>query len=219
MAIYKYFTNEAHALALIEKGALLLQPLSHFRNQEDGEVRGDRHDGLLVYAPDDGLEITKEDGTVIVIENGQFRSSAKEDDIFVYCASNSLSSHLAEKFGNFCVEIPDPIMVVDRLQSRAHASSKLDYSNIYADQVVYRKLEQKPGVNWALPEKLAFIKPEAFSWQNEFRIALGKRGAFQIENVNCTIEIGQVAKTVPHPAQNRLILNIRRLDGLKLHRF
>lgn len=219
MAIYKYFTHEAHALALIKKGILLLQPLSHFRNHEDSEVRGDRRDGVLPYAPGDGLEITKEDGTVIVIENGQFTSSAKQNDIFVYCASNSLSSHLAEKFGNFCVGILDPIMVVDRLRSRAHTSSKLDYSNIYAGPVVYRKPELKPGVNWALPEKLAFIKPEAFSWQNEFRIALGKRGAFQVENVDCKIEIGQVAVTVLDPAQNGLKLNIGRLDGLKLHRF
>ena len=219
MAIYKYFIEEAHALALIEKGILFLQPLSHFRNLEDSGVRGDRCDGVLSYAPSEGLEIKKEDGTVIVIENGQFTSSAKQNDIFVYCASKSLSAHLAEKFGNYCVEIPDPKMVVDRLRSRASASSKLDYNVIYAQPVMYRKPELQPGVNWALPEKLAFFKPEAFSWQNEFRIALGKRRAFEVENVVCKIEIGQKLETVTEPMQNPLELKIGRLDGLKLHPF
>jgi len=219
MAIYKYFTEEAHALALIKKGELMLQPLSHFRGREADGVRGDPRDGVLTYAPKDGLVMNMEDGRVITLEGGSFNSSVNQNDIFVYCASNQLSADLAESFGPFCVEIPDPDVLVRRLKMRAQRGSQLDYEQIVSGKVDYREHSRKPGADWALPERLVLIKPESFLWQDEFRIAVGKRGTMNVENVGLTIHTGPTAP-VFEPVPAPIFLRIGKLaDEVILHRF
>ena len=79
MAIFKYFTDEAHALALINKGELMLHPLSHFRGREADGVRGDPHDGILTHAPQGGLVMNMQDGRVITLEGGSFNSSVNQN--------------------------------------------------------------------------------------------------------------------------------------------
>lgn len=219
MAIFKYFTEEAHASALINKGELMLQPLSHFRGRESDGVRGDPRDSILTYAPKDGLVMNMEDGRAITLEGGSFNSSVNQNDIFVYCASNQLSADLAEMFGSFCVEIPDPTMLVRRLTMRAHHTSQFDYGQLVSGKVDYREHSREPGADWALPERLVLIKPADFAWQDEFRIALGKRDTMKVENVGLTIQTGQVApffEPVPAP----IFLRIGKLaDLVMLHRF
>lgn len=219
MAIFKYFTAEAHALALINKGELMLQPLSHFRGREADGVRGDPRDGILTYAPKDGLVMNMEDGRVIKLEGGSFNSSVNQNDIFVYCASNQLSAELAERFGSFCVEIPDPDMLVKRLARRAHPSSQFDYGQLVSGPVDYREHSREPGADWALPERLVLIKPEDFAWQDEFRIAVGKRETMNVENVGLTIQTGPAAP-IFEPVPAPIFIRIGKLAGLvTLHRF
>ncbi len=219
MPIYKYFTNEAHALALINKGELMMQPLSHFRGLEADGVRGDPLDGILNHAPKDGLVLNMADGRNITLKDGSFNSSANGDGIFVYCASNQLSPDLAKEFGSFCVEISDPEVLVRRLEARKHPTSQFDYEQIVWGKVDYREQSVEPGADWALPEKLALIKPTALAWQDEFRIALGKRGAMSVENVGLTIQTGKSAPTF-EPVPPPIFLRIKALkDYAILHRF
>lgn len=220
MAIFKYFTMEAHAQAFMAKGAMLLRQLSYFRAYEDGQVRGDPCDGLLSYEPPAGLEITKQDGTVFKLEDWRFTSSAQQVDILIYCASNQLSAALAERFQSpFCVEIKDPERLIARLKGRAHSSSRLDYEQLISGKVDYRPRQREPGVDWAQPEKLVLTKPEDFSWQDEFRIAVGKRGAFAVENVACMLETGAPAITTPASTEAALIIRVGSLaDFTRLHR-
>lgn len=220
MAVFKYFTEERFAKALIGKGEMLLRPLSYFREYEDGGVRGDRSDGILAYAPPAGLQINKQDGSVLIIEGGRFTSSARQDDIFVYCVSKTLSPDLAREFGPFCVEIPDPALLVRRLNARACRTSRLDYAQILSGNVEYRKADREAGADWALPEKLAFIKSENFGRQDEFRVVVGKRGALDVENVECKIETGPAAANAAKPGQDKLVLYVGKLDGVaRLHCF
>ncbi len=219
MAIFKYFTDEVHAWALINKGELLLQPLSHFRGREADGVRGDPRDGLLTYAPKDGLVMNMEDGRVITLEGGSFNSSVNQNDIFVYCASSRLSADLAAKFGSFCVEIPDPELLVRRLEKRAHHTSQFDYKQVVCGQVDYREHSREPGADWALPERLILIKPKEFAWQDEFRIAVGKRETMNVENVGLTIQVGPTAP-IFEPVPAPIFLRIGKLgDLVTLHRF
>lgn len=220
MPVFKYFTMAAHARAFMNRGELLLRPLSYFRTHEDGGVRGDSRDGVLTYAPPSGLEIIKQDGTVVPSAGWRFTSSPKHDDIFVYCASNQLSAELAQRFASpFCVEIQDPDLLVNRLRARAHPTSRLDYDRTHSGSVEYRNLESTPGADWALPEKLAFIKPEGFAWQDEFRIAIGKRGAFDAENVECKIETGPAPSGAASYTQPALALRLGDLAHCtQLHR-
>lgn len=219
MAIYKYFTDEAHALSFIRKGNLLMRPLSYFRALEADEgVRGDRRDGILTYAPVGGLQMNMQNGRVVTLEAASFNSSVQQNDIFVFCASNQLSADMAKQFGCFCVEV-DPDCVIRRLKQRAHPSSQFDYDQIISGNVDYRARDKEPGVDWALPEKLVLIKPESFAGQEEFRIAVGKRNSFAVENVGLTIQIGPTATSVA-PMQTHIIANVGKLaDAVKLHQF
>jgi hypothetical protein len=219
MAIYKYFTEEAHALALIKKGELMMQPLSHFRGREADGVRGDPHDGILTYAPKNGLVMNMEDGRVITLECGSFNSSVNQNDIFVYCASNQLSADLAHRFGRFCVEIPDPEVLVQRLKMRAQPTSRFDYEQIVSGKVDYREHSREPDADWALPERLILIKPVEFAWQDEFRIAVGKRDTMNVENVSLMIRTGP-SETVFEPLPPAIFLKLKSLaESVKLHRF
>lgn len=221
MAIYKYLTHEEHVRAFVETGSFLMKPLSHFCHLEDGLIRGDRHEGLLAFAPPPGLELTKSDGSVVMMEGWRFLAQAKLDEIFVFCAGSELSQELAERFDNsrFCVEIPDPQVLVDRLRARADRTSKLDYQQIHHGYVEYVRPEQEPGADWALPERVAFRKLEEFDWQNEYRIALGVRGAFNVENVICMLHTGPLPPPAP-PANQPLMLNLGSLEEhARVHRF
>lgn len=218
--IYKYFTEEAHALRFIHDGQMMWKPLSFFRVIEDEEVRGDAQDGILIHTHDGGLVLTKEDGTQVVIENGFFTSSVKADDIFVFCASKDLSEDIAKRFKSpFCVEIVDTDYLATRLRNRACATSKIDYGQLVCNDMEYRPHLQPAAADWALPEKVVFIKPELFAWQNEFRIALPKRGAFDVHNVNLTIQIGEVPPP-PAPTQKPIFIEVGNLEEITvLHQF
>lgn len=219
MAIFKYFSHEAHAQALIAKGLLMMQSLAHFRGREADGIRGDPADGVLMYAPEGGLTLNMEDGRKINLSDGIFNSSVRQDEIFVYCASNQLSVELAQKFGPYCVEIADPEDLVRRLKLRSHPTSRLDYSNPVFGNVEYRDYETMPGADWAIPERLVLIKPEHFAWQDEYRIAVGSRTAMNAENVGVTIQKKGTAPA-PIPSPRPIFLPLGSLsDCATLHHF
>ena len=215
MSLYKYLVEEAHAHALVDKGQIFMRPLSYFRAYEDELVRGDPNDGKLRYEPVGGLVLTKASGEVVEMPSGwRFRASVRADDIFVYCLSSELSSEIAAKFRcPFCVEIRDPIKLLSRISMHVRLRSKLDPKGVYSREVDYRNLAEAPGADWALPERVAFIKPEAWAWQREHRIVVGRKGAFAVENVECSLgtEPGVVGVlSAPDP----LILHIGELSKI-----
>lgn len=199
--VFKYFTQESHARALVDRGNLLMRSLSHFQAQEDGEVRGDQREGRLIYAPLGGLEITKATGERIVLQGTRFASAAMSDEIFVFCTSTVRSAELASRFqSRFCVKLSDPEGLARRIRARAHTTSRLDYSQLVHCEVVYQDDNTAPGVDWAFPAKLAFRKSKGFCWQAEHRFAVCGRGAFDAENVVCTLsseELPQHASRLP----------------------
>ncbi|CDZ35075.1 Hypothetical protein NGAL_HAMBI1145_26780 [Neorhizobium galegae bv. officinalis] len=222
MPLYKYLAEEAYARALIDKGQIFARPLSYFRAYEDELVRGDPDDGKLRYEPDEGLVLTKENGDVVEMPPGwRFRASVRADDIFVYCLSTELSPEIATKFEcPFCVEINEPNRLLGRISMHVRLRSKLDRKGIYSRQVSYRKLAAAPGADWALPERVAFIKPESWAWQKEHRIVVGRKGAFAVENVECALEKDGGEVTVAAAATDPLILHVGNLSKIaKLHTF
>jgi hypothetical protein len=219
--IYKYVPEERFAQALIKKGQLYLQSLAHFRSYEDALVRGDPDDGKLRYEPEQGLALTKTGGEVVTLAPGwRFRASVRADDIFVYCLSLERSEALAEKFQSpFCVEIKDADVLLAKTKGSVRLRSRLDRRNVYRGPVEYRDLAIAPGGDWALPEKVAFIKPPAWSWQTEYRMVVGRKGAFAVENVDLALENGPGDLTAV-AAGNPLILAVGDLSRIaQLHRF
>lgn len=204
MAIFRYLPRESYALDLLKRGRFLCQPLAYYRAQEDGEVRGDARDGELRHAPKDGLVITKADATQVTLDGVSFSSAARHETIYVFCASTELSVDIARAFNSpFCVEIHDPDRFADRIRRRADRTSRFDYAGLVAGPIDYRELHESPQADWALPERLAFIKPPSFAWQAEYRIAIPHRGAFDPYNVVTQLQAGsETAKgqASPRPA-------------------
>jgi hypothetical protein len=220
VSIFKYFSQEKHALDLINRGRMHWKALSSFREIEDGGIRGDPRDGVLVHAPEGGLDARGLDGKPVKALAGakRFVASVKGDDIFVYCTSNIKSDLLFREFGGFCVEIEDVDKLILMIKARECPASKLAYEEITFGSMDYRPLSQIPAADWARPEKAVFIKPPEYAPQDEFRIALPKRGAFQAENVELMIEFEGVQK--PPPAiQEPIFIDIGNItDFAKLHR-
>lgn len=220
--LYKYLSDEEYARALIDEGQIFARPLSYFRAYEDQLVRGDPDDGKLRYEPEEGLVLTKESGEVVQMPPGwRFRASVRAGDIFVYCLSTELSSEIAEKFNcPFCVEIKQPAQLLGRISRHVRLRSKLDGNRVLSRDVDYRNLAATPGADWALPERVAFIKPEAWAWQKEHRIVIGRKGAFAVENVECALEAGGPEVALAHAAHDPLILHVGDLSKIsELHVF
>lgn len=210
MPLYKYLADKEYARALIDKGQVFARPLSYFRAFEDELVRGDPDDGKLRYEPEEGLLLTKESGEVVVAPAGwRFRASVRADDIFVYCLSTELSGEIAERFEcPWCVEIAEPHRLLGRIARHVRLRSKFDGQRIYSQEVDYRKLTVAPGVDWALPERVAFIKPEGWAWQKEHRIVFGRKGAFAVENVELALETEGSEMALADADHDPLILHV-----------
>ncbi|MGK2912071.1 MAG: hypothetical protein ACSLE1_20055 [Sphingobium sp.] len=222
MPLYKYLGEEEYARALIDKGQVFTQSLSYFRAFEDERVRGDPDDGKLRYEPEEGLLLTKENGDVVAMPAGwRFRASVRAEDIFVYCLSTELSGEIAEKFKcGWCVEIMEPHRLLGRIARHVRLRSQFDHQGIYSQEVDYRKLAVVPGVDWALPERVAFIKPESWAWQKEHRIVFGRKSAFAVENVELALETEGFEIALADADHDPLILHVGDLSRFTtLYRF
>lgn len=206
-SIYKYVTEERFALDLIEKGKVFMQTLATFQGYEDEDVRRDPDDGRLRFQPDGGLPINIEGREPEVWANWRATFSVKSADMFVYCLSTVRSEELAERFDSrFCVEFLNPISLVSRIRNVVRLRSAMDRA-IFFQKVEYRNQQVPPGVAWALPHQVAFVKPEEWAWQNEFRVIVGKKGVFALHNLEMQLETGPPQRA-PRADSQPLILTI-----------
>ncbi|MEE4209595.1 MAG: hypothetical protein V2I43_10045 [Parvularcula sp.] len=207
MPIFRYFTKEEYARDLIENGQVRFCTLGTYHVFEDNEVRRDPSDGLLRYKPEGGVTINQGDRTFQ--NNMAFVSIVKVNDIYVYCMSNKLSEELATRFNSpFCVEIQHCLGFIGRIRRQVRLRSQLDHANVFARSIDYRVLDREPGADWALPERLAFIKPEPFEWQDEFRIVIGNKGALGVENVDTHLEADGRNLAVTYEERDPLVLQL-----------
>lgn len=89
----------------------------------------------------------------------------------------------------------------------------------YHGIVEYRRPDTPPIVKWALPEQISFLKPEAWRWQREYRIVVGRRGAFDVENVQVSLQSKEMYQ-VPDSIRGPLSLKVGNLSRItSLHRF
>ena len=219
--LYKYVTEERFASALIEQGQVYMQTLAAFRAYEDSDVRQDRHDGRLQFEPSEGLKLTPNNGQNTLLPMGwKLASSPKPDDLYVYCLSTIRSEKLAERFQSpFCVEIFNPMTLMGRIKRKVAMRSQLARGQVFHGPIEYRQKNTPPIVKWAFPEQVAFIKPPAWQWQSEYRVVVGRKGAFEVENVLTTLEFGEVENVTP-PEREPLTLVVGNIAReAVLHKF
>src|SRR3546814_10517780 len=105
-----------------------------------------------------------------------------------------------------------PVGLTGRIRRSVRMRSHLDHANVHARQVEYRALDKEPGVDWTLPERLAFIKPEEFAWQDEYRVVIGNKGALGVESVDLMLESEGAEHPVAYEDRDPLVLRPGDLD-------
>jgi hypothetical protein len=186
-SLYRYF-SEKNALAFVRNGEVLFRALSYFRNYEDGEIRGDKFEGTLVHLPDNGLVVKNVNTEEEILLPHRLESTAKEDDIFVYCMSQILSAELAERFkAEVVVEITNPAKFLNLVRSALSLRKRFRVNQLIHESVKYYEWNEPPIVDWALPERITMRKPKMFEWQREYRLAVPIGDAFDVENVNVNL--------------------------------
>jgi hypothetical protein len=214
--LYKYFNKRKWADAFLD-GELLFRSLAYFRDYEDENVRKDKKEGTAVFRPEGGLLINNHtQGRSFILPNSAFESTANQEEIFVLCASRSLTDELRRRFeAEVCVEILKIQPFCERIKSGLPENAMFR-----AGRVEYYDQRDGASPRWALPDQIAMSKFESYSWQNEFRFlfcltdALGfEKGAYRLVKREVTGD--------PKPSEHRKYpVKVRSLhDICRFHKF
>lgn len=186
-SLFKYLPSK-YLEAFVKRGVLLFRSLSYFRNYEELQVRGDRHEGQRLFAPSKGLEITKTESGEKLQLPWAFESSVVDRDIFVFCLSHVRSEQLAREFGaNACVEIHDPIALLSRVRAAIALRRWVKHGRLLHSSVEYYSPEAPPFAEWAVPERMVMRKTASYGHQQEYRIAFARGDALRVNKVQTQI--------------------------------
>jgi hypothetical protein len=223
--LYKYFSERKWAEAFIN-GEALFRSLSYFRDYEDNNVREDQNEGTSIYRPEGGLVVTKQtSGTTFTLPGHALESTAKQEEIFVFCLSRSLTDELRYRFKAVtCVEILNVGAFCDRVEmallpSKATFPGPPDRRRI-GQRVAYYRETEAGNPRWALPDMIATSKLNSYAWQDEFRLVFSLTDALGFENVAVCLKQGNARKP-RNPAEHHWYsLSVGSLrDICRLHEF
>jgi hypothetical protein len=192
-SLYKYFSEVLWAEHFLD-GKILFRSLSYFRDYEDNEVRGDRNEGLATLRPPGGLVVNNQtQGKTFTIPGAAFESSAREEEIFVFCASRTLSRQLREEFAAVaCVEVTDIAAFCSRVQTALPPNAVFPGPKgctRLGNRVTYYTESEAVNPRWALPDLMATSKPARYDWQDEFRLVFSLTDALEFEKVvTCVVQ-------------------------------
>jgi len=212
-SLYKYFPEHKWADAFLD-GEVLFRSLAYFRDQEDKNVRQDKKEGTAVFRPTGGLLIDNlTQGTTFRLPDSAFESTANQEEIFVFCASRSLTDELRKRFeAVVCVEI----LKIPKLCERIRRALPAD-ATFRAGRVAYYDQGEGGSPRWALPDQIAMSKLESYRWQDEFRLmfclteALGfEKGALRLVKGDA-IQAPESAEHHEYPVKTRSLRDICRL--------
>lgn len=208
-SIFRYFDDRCWADAFLA-GHLHFRPLSYFRAFEDGEVRGDRYEGVSVYAPEGGLVVTNQTrGTTFTLLNHRFESMVRQDDIWIYCLSRVRTAALAAEFGAVvCVEILDIPEFCRRVRAALPAGAEF-----IGRRVDYYRAPDAGNPRWALPDQIATSKLNVYARQAEFRLVFSTTGALGFEDVSLRLVQG-AAEIPPPPRQGGQVVPVGSLAAI-----
>jgi hypothetical protein len=181
--LYKYYPERKWAEAFLE-GEILFRALSFFRNYEDANVRKDRNEGVSRYRPPYGLVgYNHTQGRSFTLPNHGFESSARAQEIFVFCVSTVFGETLRARFDAVtCVEILKIREFCDRIRAALPTTA-----TFFARRVQYCKPTDLPEARWALPDLIATSKFDDYSWQSEYRFVFSLTDALGFEKVTTVL--------------------------------
>ena len=175
-SLFRYFDDRRWADAFLA-GELYFRQLAYFRAYEDGLVRGDRNEGVSVFAPAGGLVVTNQTrGTSFTMPGHRLESAVHKDEIWVYCLSRARTAALAAEFGAVaCVEIQDVPEFCRRVRAALPAGAEFA-----GRRVDYYRATDAGNPRWALPDQIATAKLDTYARQAEFRLVFSTTGALGV---------------------------------------
>jgi hypothetical protein len=204
-------------------GELRFRSLSHFKQLEDGEIRGDHREGSVFYQPKGGIKGYNETQAkdYQLPDGSYFDSGVKFGEIFIMCASNSMTDNLRLEFkAKACVQILRPKTLLERISYELPSSA-----TVRAEPVIYYNPGEEIGPKWAFPDLIAFSKTYQYAWQDEFRYAFSitdalKYGSTKQQIILPDMETGLLPKPQPFPHVPEFYIRVKSLGSIcRLHIF
>ena len=139
---------EKYLNGFLKNGELLFRSLSYFQDYEDTN-RGDEFEGVKLYKPTSGLEITKSGtGEIVLLPEASFKSNINTDDIFIFCASNKLSNKLATDFkSNVCVEIMNITKFISGIRGALSVRPSIKDKQLIFGEINYYAINKPPIID------------------------------------------------------------------------
>jgi hypothetical protein len=216
--LYKYFDTLKWAEAFVERGSMKFSTLAYFRDYEDAEVRGDGNEGIAILRPAGGLKIYNQtQGREMMVSAAEFHARCGE--IFVYCASNSQSDEMRDRFHAIaCVEILDRKAFLRRVEKALPTGSSLagrpGHERLGHD-VEYHDVTDDINPRWACPDLIGLSKLNSYAWQDEYRLMFSETDALRFQNIKGQLVIGETPKRVANRAEHdSRILNVGSLKDI-----
>ena len=206
-SLYKYYSDQRWADDFLD-GKLLFRSLAYFRDYEDKQVREDQKEGTSVFRPAGGLVINNlTQGKTFVAPEWGFESSAKHEEIFVFCLSRSLTDERRRRFNAVaCVEILNIGAFCRRIEAALPPGATFPAQSgrppRIGHRVTYYPETQSGSPRWALPEMIAMSKLDTYAWQDEFRLVFSLTDALSFEKVDVRLVHQNNPKDPPKPAEH-----------------
>lgn len=216
--LYKYLPGK-YVDAFTRRGEVLFRSLSYFRSYEEQQVRGDKHEGVSLYRPKAGLELTNVHTGQKHFLAGSFESTVRDREIFISCLSRRFSRRLAREFNaTACVEICQPFEFLMRIRAALRRCRSHTACVPKNGRVRYYTPETVPLARWAVPEQIVMQKLNPYRRQAEYRIAFATNGAFRVYDVATRLVLSappEVSLPTNHP---QVVLELGGLaDICKVH--
>jgi len=175
-SLFRYFDNRSRVDTFLA-GRVYFRPLSYFRAYEDGQIRGDRNEGMALYAPEGGLVVTNQ----------------TQDEIWVYCLNRARTAALATEFNAVtCVEILDIPEFCRRVKAALPAGAEF-----FGRRIDYYRATDAGNPRWVLPDRIATSKLDDYARQFEFRLVFSATGALGFEDVSLRLVHGDAEPPPP----------------------
>lgn len=223
-SLYKYYSELKWANAFLD-GNLLFRSLSYFRDLEDNNVREDQNEGTAIFRPEGGLIVNNlTQGKTFTLPGHAFESAANQKEIFVFCASRSLTDELRKRFRAVaCVEILDIGTFCARIEAalppEATFPGRPGRTRI-GQRVEYYQETEGGNRRWALPDVIASSKFDSYAWQDEYRLVFSLTDALAFEKVDVRLVRSNVRKAPNHAEHNCYPVKAHSLrDICRLHEF
>ncbi len=181
---YKYLSPR-HATSMLERGSIRVGTLSEYRSWEGADVRGDHGEGtkITTSAPEPttyaygspihrwlfskGIRVA---GSIFASGDNAVVYRQRHPDCFVFCASESFSPVLMEKFGGACVKVTNPTMFFQALHTGF--SQHLRWLGLTVQEAIMDRcnyVERRQPYFDQSPKHPCFLKPPDFREEAEVR--------------------------------------------------